>query len=104
VPPDDRDPAERRAGIVDTPTSASVLRTGLALSTLGFAELWTAQLALGGALSKQELRAVLLGDRELTAHEHDVVAQALNDHFTERGQNHPVPYSDELTIPPRREF
>lgn len=76
--------------------SASVLRAGLAMSQLQLGELWAAYAGLGGTMSAGEVEAVLRGEREPTAYEHDVLAQALNDHFTERGQDHPVPYADDL--------
>lgn len=76
-----------------------VLRAGLALSELDLAELWAAQAGLGGMLTRDEIEATLCGMREPTAYEHDLLAQALNDHFTERGQNHPVAYSDGLDDP-----
>ncbi|MDT7695416.1 MAG: hypothetical protein QOI75_4783, partial [Pseudonocardiales bacterium] len=53
-------------------------------------------LALGGSLSQAELESVLRGKENVSDYEHDLIAQALNDHFTDRGQNHPVPYSDDL--------
>lgn len=76
--------------------SVSSLRAGLAMSRMQLPELWAAYVGLGGSLSMEELAAGLRGTRVLSAHDHDVVAQALNDHFIERGQDHPVPYSEDL--------
>ncbi|WP_345427082.1 hypothetical protein [Pseudonocardia xishanensis] len=78
-----------------TPPGIS-LRAGFALSELDLAQLWIASLTLGGTLSQAELEAALRGELSLSGHEHDVVAQAINDYFTERGQNHPVAYSVEI--------
>jgi hypothetical protein len=72
------------------------LRAGLSLSDLDLDQLWAGYVGLGGAMSHGELRAALDGSREITDHEHDTIAQALNDHFTAKGQNHPVSYSDDL--------
>ena len=74
-----------------------VLRTGLALSNLDVAELWSAYLGLGGMMTLPELVVALQGDRAISSYEHNMVAQALNDHFTEHGQDHPVAYAEDLT-------
>jgi hypothetical protein len=72
------------------------LRAGLSLSDLDFDQLWASYVGLGGAMSHSELQAVLEGSRDISDHEHDTIAQALNDHFIVKGQNHPVSYSDDL--------
>jgi hypothetical protein len=76
--------------------SASVLRAGLAMSDLRLDDLWIAYVGLGGMMTEAEVEATLRGLREPTAYEHNVLAQALNDYFTERGQDHPVPYAGDL--------
>ncbi|WP_344426039.1 hypothetical protein [Pseudonocardia ailaonensis] len=83
-------------GTADTMRSAPVLRAGFALSRMSVRELWTAHLALGGMLSRTEIEDTLALRREPSWAEHDVIAAALNDWFTERGQNHPVAYSEDL--------
>jgi hypothetical protein len=80
----------------DAPLPAAALRAGLALSGLGLSDLWMAYVGIGGSLTSAELEEALQGRRSLSDHEHDVVAQALNDHFTSIGQDHPVAYSHEL--------
>jgi hypothetical protein len=80
---------ERRSNRVDQQASEMSLRAGLALSGLSHDQLWLRCLAVGGTFSCDELEAA--------TYEHDVIAQALNDYFVERGQNHPVAYADELT-------
>jgi hypothetical protein len=61
-----------------------------------------AYVGIGGSLTSAELEEALQGRRSLSDHEHDVVAQALNDHFTSIGQDHPVAYSHELAEHGRR--
>jgi hypothetical protein len=56
-------------------------------------------MAMGGELSPAQLRAVLSGDWPLNPYEYDKMAVALNERFAERGDNHPVPLSDELSRP-----
>ena len=41
-----------------------------------------------------EVEAFLFGILVPSAHDHDLLAQALNDRFVELGGNHPVPYSE----------
>jgi hypothetical protein len=69
------------------------------MSELQLGDLWAAYAGLGGMMSMDEIEATLRGEREPTAYEHDVLAQALNDYFTERGQDHPVAYADDLRDP-----
>jgi hypothetical protein len=88
---------ERRSNRVDQRASEMPLRAGLALSRLSHDELWLRCLAVGGSVRRDGLEAVLGGRMPLTTYEHNIVAQALNDYFVERGQNHPVAYADELT-------
>jgi hypothetical protein len=79
-------------------TSVMSLRAGLALSGMTDEQLWFSYVGVGGTLGQRSLVAALNGELVMSAHEHNVVAQALNDHFTERGQNHPVAYSGELDL------
>lgn len=76
------------------------LRAGLALSGMSYERLWFDYLGLGGTFGLKGLIAVLEGEREITAHEHNMIAQALNDHFTDHGHNHPVAYAHELNPGP----
>jgi hypothetical protein len=69
------------------------LEAGLTRSGLTYQELWWRQVAVGGDASPLELEAYLLGLLTLDAHQHDVIAQALNEHFLDCGEDHPVPYS-----------
>jgi len=82
--------------------SGTSLRTGFSLSEMDLSELWVACIGLGGSFTKQRLEEGLRGTHTFSGRDHDVVAQALNDHFTERGQDHPVAYHDELAERRRR--
>lgn len=72
----------------------AVLEAARRQAGLSLDELWTAYFALGGAQSPQGLREYLAGMRS-SLRDYDVVALALNEHFADRGENHPVPYSDD---------
>lgn len=71
------------------------LEAGRLLASLSVSQLWWNYFSIGGSSSLDLVTGVLAGLEPLTALEYDLYAQALNDHFTEAGQNHPVPFSDE---------
>ena len=58
-------------------------------------ELWLAYFALGGVASVGAMRSYLHGIGSVPM-EYDVLAQALNESFVDRGGNHPVPYHEDL--------
>ncbi len=57
-------------------------------------ELWLRYFELGGMSTAFQVEAFLYGALQPTAHDHDVLAHALNERFVELGGNHPVPYED----------
>jgi hypothetical protein len=62
---------------------------------LSHRELWLRYFELGGMSSALQLEAILYGALRPETHDHDVIAHALNERFSELGGNHPVPYSDQ---------
>ncbi len=58
-------------------------------------DLWVRYFALGGMTPALELEAVCHGAMVATDSDHDRIAHALNERFTELGRNHPVPYSED---------
>lgn len=72
--------------------SGLTLNQGFELSGMSFGQLWLRCIAMGDAVSELELEAYVLGLLVPDHHQHDVIAQAINEHFIERGQNHPVQY------------
>jgi hypothetical protein len=68
------------------------LQDGLARSGMRFDELWLGQLALGGEASRLEVEAYVLGLLAADPYQHDLLAQALNECFLDRGEDHPVGY------------
>jgi hypothetical protein len=60
---------------------------------LSESELFLRYFALGGMSSSLQVEAFLLGALLPSPHDHDVLAHALNERFSELGGNHPVPYS-----------
>lgn len=69
------------------------LADGMDLSGMTFDQLWLRQVSIGGDMSAMELEAYVLGLLRLDAHHHNVIAQALNEHFLDRGERHPVGYA-----------
>jgi hypothetical protein len=63
---------------------------------LSHEELWLRYFELGGMSTGFELEALLHGDLVLTAYDHDVIAHALNERFSEMGGDNPVAYLADL--------
>ena len=75
--------------MTDPSVDLDVARQQAGLSLL---ELWLACVGLGAAITPFDLRAWLAGEGGPDAHEHDIVALALNERFADMDLNHPVPY------------
>jgi hypothetical protein len=60
---------------------------------LSHAELWLRYFELGGLSTGFELQVFLYGMASPSAHDHDVIAHAINERFAELGGDHPVAYS-----------
>lgn len=58
-------------------------------------DLFLRYFALGGMSTSLQVEAFLLGALRPSPHDHDVLALALNERFSELGGNQPVPYSAE---------
>ncbi len=59
---------------------------------LSHGELWLRYFELGGMSTGFELEAFLYGIVTPEPRDHDVIAHALNERFSEMGANHPVAY------------
>jgi hypothetical protein len=59
---------------------------------LSHGELWLRYFELGGMSTGFELETFLYGLVTPTSHDHDVIAHALNERFSELGGDHPVAY------------
>jgi hypothetical protein len=53
--------------------------------------LWLRYFELGGMSTGFKLEAFLYGALTPTPHDHDVIAHAINERFSELGGDHPVP-------------
>jgi hypothetical protein len=63
---------------------------------LPIGELWMRYFALGGMSAALEVEAVLHGALVTSANDHDLLAVALNERFSELGRDHPIAYSGDL--------
>jgi hypothetical protein len=70
---------------------------------LSHGELWLRYFELGGMSNTMELEAFLYGVLQPSAHDREVIAQALNERFVELGGNHPVPYAESNPDGPPRD-
>jgi hypothetical protein len=75
-------------------TAGLSLEDGLDLSGMSMNEVWLRQVSVGGSAGSLETEAYLLGLLVPGPHQYDLLAQALNEHFVELGQDHPVGYWD----------
>ena len=57
-------------------------------------DLWLRYFELGGMSTPAQVRSYLRRDVVPSAHDHDVLAQALNERFSELGRTHPVRYAE----------
>ncbi len=79
------------------------LADGLRLSGLTYDELWFRYLELGGSRTIEQLRAHIDSEQCPDDHEHNVIAQALNDAYIEQDRDHPVAYRHLHELPDMRE-
>lgn len=68
------------------------LEEGMSLSGMTFGQLWLRQVAVGGDANAMEVEADVLGLLVPDPHQHNVIAQALNECFIDQGNDHPVHY------------
>jgi hypothetical protein len=62
---------------------------------LSHAQLWLRYFELGGMSTPLRVEAFLYGALQPSAHDHDIIAHALNERFVELGGNHPVAYVED---------
>jgi hypothetical protein len=74
------------------------LRDGMDLSGLTYSQLWLLYIGIGGVAATSELEQQIADDDQpggrLDSHEHNLIAQALNEHFLGLDQDHPVGYRE----------
>jgi hypothetical protein len=78
------------------PNEKLSLYQGAVLSGLSYDEIWIRQATFGGTAGRLEIEAYILGLLRPDTYQHNLIAQALNEHFLEEGQDHPVAYSGSI--------
>lgn len=77
-----------------TATEGISLQDGMRLSGMSYRELWLRHIAVSGTQGELELEAYVLDLLVPDDHQHNLIAQAINEYFIERGQDHPVAYRE----------
>ena len=77
------------------------LADGMDLAGLDYPSLWIRYLALGGNSTVAELRSHVTSGACDDPAEHNLIAQAINEVFLDRGENHPVAYQHLPSSPSR---
>jgi hypothetical protein len=72
----------------------SNLAKSFAASQIGLDDLWLRYFALGGNAGRYEVEAYIAGLMPLPAHEHNVLAQAVNERIAELPPPPPAPYRE----------
>jgi hypothetical protein len=72
-------------------------------SQMRIEQLWLAYFALGGSAGRYEVEAYLAGLMPMSAHEHNVLAQAVNERLAELPPPPRAPYRDPDAEPPQPE-
>jgi hypothetical protein len=75
------------------------LSDGLRRSGMTPAELWLRYYAVGGDAGEAEVEAYALGLMRPDTWEHNLIAQALNEHFLDSQEDHPVGYRELPAMP-----
>jgi hypothetical protein len=78
------------------PSQLAVLQAGREQLSLSYQRLWIDYFALGGNQPLPDIEAWLTGNLRPSLLDYDLLAHALNEEFTERGLDHPIPYSGEI--------
>ncbi len=75
------------------------LADGWDLSGLTLTQLWMRYVALGGTASPAQLEAYARGHLRPDSYQHNLIAQAINEHFLSQGEDHPVSYQEIPRLP-----
>ena len=82
---------------MNQPHGTLTLAAGLHQSGMTFEQAWLHHFSIGGDLAQLEFEAYVLGVLTPDPYCHDLIAQALNEHFIDHGGDHPVAYHDQTS-------
>ena len=77
------------------PEPVDVLEKARRTLNLSISDLWFRYFSLGGMSTALEVEAFLYGALIAEPHNRDLLAVALNERFSEIGQDHPLAYADD---------
>jgi len=77
------------------PEPVDVLENARRTLNLSISDLWFRYFSLGGMSTALEVEAFLYGALIAEPHNRDLLAVALNERFSEIGQDHPLAYADD---------
>lgn len=72
-----------------------ILGAAMIQAGLSFEELWVGYFSLGGVAGPETVRSYL-GGAACSRMDYDLLAAVINDEFADQGDDHPVPYHEEL--------
>lgn len=75
------------------------MRAAIGMLDIPIEELWIDYIGLGGELPLVEIIEFLGGHSPLRERDYDRLAQAINEQFMDRDEDHPFPYADEIDQP-----
>lgn len=81
--------------MIESAEAASLL-SALTELQMPVAVLWTAYVGLGGDLLASDIESFLDGTGGLRPGDYDRLVQVANEEFMDRGEDHPVPYAEDL--------
>ena len=71
---------------------------GLTEAGISYSDLSIGQMCLGGTADVLEVEAYVLGLLRPSSYQHNLLAQAINEHFIDEGRGHPVAYADDAPV------
>ena len=83
-----------------TDTPGISLEAGMELSGMDYHQLWLRQISVGGDIGSLEMEAYVLGVLQPDNYRHNLLAQAINEHFLDLGG---TTLSPTTTQPPKPE-
>lgn len=78
------------------PEHALSLRSALLSLAIPVDDLWMSYVGFGGDLSPSCIESFLDGRRALDPTDYDRLVQVANELFMDRGEDHPVPYAEDI--------
>jgi hypothetical protein len=78
------------------------VRAALSMLSLPIEHLWVDYMGIGGDLELRDLADFVAGRSALSEREYDRLAQAINEKFMDRDENHPLAYAEDIQLGPQR--